>query len=298
MPSKESQRLPSLNARMKARRAQLGLTGAELAERANISASYVSLIESGAKVPDEEVAARLARVLGDDEDLYRGWARAARLGLDKLELLNRLEAIAQTPAYVDLVESGQALPSIASETARDRQQDLAEGLRARLREVASKLATRPASGARPQTAPDPIGVLATEAAVLSVPILPEGTDPIHLEAGFSASGSHLSIDQRLLGAHAGLIFAYEVTATAMKHLRGLASPGDFVILRQGGDVAPDRICAVRTGQGIVLARVLLKDRSLLLLPGEGQPDFETVDLKDAVARESAIAGTQVLLIRR
>ena len=63
-------RLPELNARIRARRSQLGLTGVELAQRSGISPSYVSLIESGAKVPDEDVAADLARVLDDDEDLY------------------------------------------------------------------------------------------------------------------------------------------------------------------------------------------------------------------------------------
>ena len=60
------QRLPSLNARIRMKRSQIGLTGAELAQRADISPSYVSLIERGAKVPDEDVAARLARALRYD----------------------------------------------------------------------------------------------------------------------------------------------------------------------------------------------------------------------------------------
>ena len=80
-------RLPDLHVRMRKRRAQLGLTGAELAQRAGISTSYVSLIENGAKVPEEDVAAGLARALEDDEALYRGWARAMRLGLHDLALL-------------------------------------------------------------------------------------------------------------------------------------------------------------------------------------------------------------------
>src|SRR5262245_862185 len=98
--SKEGQRLPGLHTRIKARRMQLGLTGAQLAEQAGISPSYVSLIEGGAKVPDEDVAARLSRVLADDDDLYRGWARAACLGLDKLGLLNHLDVISQTSSYL------------------------------------------------------------------------------------------------------------------------------------------------------------------------------------------------------
>jgi transcriptional regulator with XRE-family HTH domain len=286
---------------MKTRRGQLGLTGAQVAESAGISASYVSLIESGAKVPDESVAARLAHALSDDEDLYRGWARAARLGLDKLDLLNRLEAIAQTPAYVSLVESGQALPREESEPARRRQQDAAEQLRSRLREVASKLSAhgQPA-GARASAAPDRPGPAATETSVVQIPVLPAGSDPIQLERTSrpSAMRDRLLIDRRLVDPQAGLVFAYEVTLEAMAHLRGWAEPGDVIVFRQGGHATPDRICAVRTNRGIVLGRVLLKDESLLLLPGEGETDFETVDLPDAKALQSAIAGTHVLLIRR
>ena len=48
------------------------------------------------------------------------------------------------------------------------------------------------------------------------------------------------------------LFAYEVTLPAMKHLRGLASPGDRIVFHRGGRVGPDRICAVRTPDGIVL----------------------------------------------
>jgi transcriptional regulator with XRE-family HTH domain len=137
---------------MKARRDRLGINSAELAERAGISASYVSLIEKGAKVPDEEVAASLARALDDDEALYRGWSRASRLGLEKLQLLSRLEAIAQTPAYVSLVESGQPLPKRDPEAPRLRQRDDAVTLRSRLKEVASRLSSRPLSNS-PQKVP-------------------------------------------------------------------------------------------------------------------------------------------------
>jgi hypothetical protein len=51
-------------------------------------------------------------------------------------------------------------------------------------------------------------------------------------------------------------------------------------------------------RGIVLARVLVKDRSLLLLPGEGEADFEAIDVPDAKGVQDAIAGTHVLVIRR
>ena len=96
--------------RMGRRRSQLGLTGADLALRAGISTSYVSLIETGAKVPEEDVAADLARALDDDGALYRAWARAARLGVHDLALLNGSRAIPARRPIGRLVESGEELP--------------------------------------------------------------------------------------------------------------------------------------------------------------------------------------------
>src|SRR5262245_38010133 len=166
-PERQPVRLPELNARIRACRSQLGLTGAELAQRSGISPSYVSLIESGAKVPDDDVAAQLARVLEDDEDLYRAWARAARLGPEKLDLLSRLGAASRTPAYLSLVESGQAVPKLAD---ADETDDLA----LRMREVAGRLTSPPPLASRAEAA-------GASSAVVSVPVLAEGFDPIVLD---------------------------------------------------------------------------------------------------------------------
>lgn len=109
----------------------------------------------------------------------------------------------------------------------------------------------------------------------------------------------LLLDRRLVEGHDPRnLFAYEVPASATGHLRGLAAPGDRVVFRRGGEVKPDRICAVRTGEGIVLARVLVQERSLLLLPGEGETAFESVGVGEGRELSDAVAGTHVLLIRR
>jgi transcriptional regulator with XRE-family HTH domain len=265
------QRLPSLNARIRMKRTQLGLTGAELAQRADISPSYVSLIENGAKVPDEDVAARIARALRDDEDLYRAWARASRLGLHKLNLLNRMEAISRSPSYLGMVERGDTLP-----------EELEEAQLVELRDE-----------------PGPAFVEAGPPEILRIPVLAEGADPGKIAPSPLAIRDRLIVDSRLLIDHdPERLFAYDVTPAAMKHLRGVASPGDRIVFRRGGRVAPDRICAVRTPEGVVLARVLFKGRSLLLLPGEGERDFESVEVDGLKALPGVIAGTHVLLIRR
>ena len=87
------------------------------------------------------------------------------------------------------------------------------------------------------------------------------------------------LDRRLVDGLDAEFFAYKVTAAATKHLRGVAAPGDRVVLRRHGGVTPDRICAIRTERGIVLSRALVKEGSILLLPGEGEVDFESVELR-------------------
>jgi transcriptional regulator with XRE-family HTH domain len=295
------ERLPDLHTRMRRRRSQLGLTGTELARRAGISTSYVSLIETGAKVPEEDVAAGLARALDDDEALYRAWARAARLGTHDLALLNELEAISRTPAYVSLVESGEELPRLEAHPSPAGEGAPAGSLATRLREVASRLGPE-ALAARPRGQHASPSVVANreQPAVVAIPVLAAGTDPAAVDPRRARPAEdQLLLDRRLVDGHdAQQLFAYEVTPAATTHLRGVAAPGDRVVFQRHGTVTPDRICAIRTGRGIVLARALVKEGSLLLLPGEGEVDFESVALPDRGKLSDVVVGTHVLLIRR
>ena len=276
-------RLPDLAARIRVRRTQLGLTGADLAQRAGISASYVSLIENGAKVPDEDVAAQLARSLEDDADLYSTWVRAARLGLQNLDLLNRLEAASRTPAYLSLVESGQELPKLADA-------DATAELSSRIREVATRL-----------TSPSPAEPRTESASVVSIPLLAPGADPARLESPDVAGAvvDRLLLDRRLFDSAAKGLFACDVAERDMKHLRGVAQPGDRIVFeRPGRGPALDRICAVRHPAGLRLSRVLASGRLLLLLPGEGESGFESLELRDDQAAADLVVASHVLLIRR
>ena len=135
--------------------------------------------------------------------------------------------------------------------------------------------------------------------VLRIPVLAVGADPGKLAPSPLAIQDRLLVDRRLVADHAPeRLFAYEVTLPTMKHLRGLASPGDRIVFQRGGRVSPDRICAVRTPDGIVLARVLFKGRSLLLLPGDGERDFASVEVEGLKALPGVIAGSHVLVIQR
>jgi hypothetical protein len=167
----------------------------------------------------------------------------------------------------------------------------------------------PARVERGETLPDahepPIAAAAipfaspVEPEILRVPVLADGADPGKLAPSPLAIQDRLLVDRRLVADHPSeRLFAYEVTLPTMTHLRGLASPGDRIVFQRGGRVSPDRICAVRTPDGIVLARVLVKGRSLFLLPGEGERDFASVEVGGLKALPGVIAGTHVLLIRR
>ena len=63
-------------------------------------------------------------------------------------------------------------------------------------------------------------------------------------------------------------------------------------------VSSDRICAVRHGADLLLSRVLTNGRALLLLPGEGESGFESLEIRDEKALDECIVGSHVLLIRR
>jgi hypothetical protein len=147
-----------------------------------------------------------------------------------------------------------------------------------------------ASRERPSAAP------ASTADHVRVAVLAEGAEPGRPLPSPLAVRERLLLDRHLVGDYgAEQLFAYEVTPAHMKHLRGLAAPGDRIVFRRGGRVGADRVCAVRTPEGIVLSRVLLKGRSLLLLPGDGEP-ASPERLVDK--RPGTVAGTHVLLIRR
>ena len=261
----------------------------------------MSLIENGAKVPEEDVAAELARALDDDEALYRAWARAARLGVHDLALLNELEAISRTPAYVSLVESGEELPRLEAPRGRGPMRGVPESdLATRLREVASRLGPEALAARRPRRPSGPgVGAESPLPAVVAVPVLAAGPTRPRSNASRGPVEDRLLLDRRLLEGHdAQQLFAYEVTPGATKHLRGVAAPGDRIVFQRQGAVTPDRICAIRTGKGIVLARALVQEGALLLLPGEGEVDFESVGLREPGKLSDVVVGTHVLLIRR
>ena len=82
----------SIPQRIADRRKRRKLAGYQLAKKAGISPSYLSLIERGHKLPSVEVAVRIARALGDREELYRAWVETADVE-DEQDLDRRIDSL-------------------------------------------------------------------------------------------------------------------------------------------------------------------------------------------------------------
>ncbi len=134
--------------------------------------------------------------------------------------------------------------------------------------------------------------------IITVPVLADGADPGTHAPSPMAIRDRLVLDRRLVEDYGPeRLFAYDVSARDLDFLRGVASPGDRIVFRRGGPVTPDRICAVRTRSGIVLARVEFAGHSVVLLPGEGVRAVPPLELENVEGQRGVIAGTHVLLIR-
>jgi transcriptional regulator with XRE-family HTH domain len=300
-PSKpDSRSTAAMLERIRNRRTALGLSGVELAQRAQISPSYVSLIERGFKIPNEDAAARLARALEDDEDLYRAWARAERYGLDKLDQMQRLDDLTSDAQTTRILASGRDLPRVAP--AAPRAAAAAPAQRMRSQEPRAPSFSAPEEELEPTIAELDYAAEAEEAAadgVVEVPVLPAGTDPRRMLDATAHPPLHL--DARLIasGDVAGL-FAYELDRAAAARLGDIASEGDYVVLtRRVRRLASDRFYAVRgEDEGIRLGRVLFKTNSLLLLPAAGGTDIEVVPLREGETWRERVLGAVVLTLKR
>lgn len=82
------------------RRGEMGLSVTALAEAVGVSQAYVSLIETGARRPSEEVAAALARELQIPPDALRAWVRVFNPSDKGEQLRAELEVADHLPEHL------------------------------------------------------------------------------------------------------------------------------------------------------------------------------------------------------
>ncbi|MFE0892068.1 helix-turn-helix domain-containing protein [Streptomyces rochei] len=96
MGSERQERMKALGARLRGLRAEAGLTGAVLAQRAGVGQPTVSKVENGRMMPSVEVMRRLSRALGLDESTDR-------------ELRDLLDAVEAAPDAAEASSDDEAL---------------------------------------------------------------------------------------------------------------------------------------------------------------------------------------------
>jgi transcriptional regulator with XRE-family HTH domain len=251
----------------------------ELARRSGVSASYVSLIEHGEKIPSEEVAVRLARALEDDEDLYRVWSVLARMDERTREAFYRLRL-----ADGDFAErsAGQLAAAAASSPAR------------------APLSTRPpAIDPAPQ---DASSNTASDSAfddslnhTVAIPVLLPGAAPTPYEVAPEEIESFLAFDARTLCRNrADTLIGVRVDERSGRHVRSWLRPDDLVLVdrKPGGLDASLLHAFTLPEEGITFSKASLTEDALFLLadPLENAPP-QVFPLREGGGLESLFFGT-------
>jgi transcriptional regulator with XRE-family HTH domain len=266
--------------RIRQMRLKRGMSVEELARetgrtgtREPISASYIYLIESGKKIPEEDNALKLARALGDDERLYKEWVNAnkAEKQQDALEAAARYEALAKgANVEVKVADTDHIVFGSLPRPGEFRKTPSGSRLR---RDVEEERYLPP------------------------VPVYAEGTDPAAAGAE-ELSTVNLKCGVLPLNERIADPFAYRLSPDGVARVRGTLQEGDTVIItRDPGPIVAEEIYAVRHEGTIVLSRVLDRGSALLLLSDEGPDKIEMISVPRQGGIRSLLVGRVVAAIR-
>jgi transcriptional regulator with XRE-family HTH domain len=265
-------------ARIRQRRLARGLSFRKLAALAGLaSPGFVFHIENGTKTPSEETAARLAAALGDDEQLFRAWARCRHRG-DLTTVLEAAALLGSTDrADVAGQNPGVTLEPLPATTAVSLQ------------------GQEPAPFAWGD-APSPTG--SSDRARLKVPVLDSGLDP--------GSGLHpacrvlgyLRIDVSDLPDPTTWVrpIAYRIAERDHRRVPELETGSLALVTRATGPPRPAEVCAVRNRGAVMLSRVLWNGRALVLLPAPDQNDFDVIATPERETLRSLLVGVVVRVL--
>ncbi len=243
----------------------------ELARRSGVSPSYVSLIEHGEKIPSEDVAVRIARVLGEREDIYRVWAATARMDEATRQAVWRLRGVDP-----DLQRISRGGDEVDTEVAREGGASAAEAAVA-VGEYLFPEGHRPPG--RPRIADRYEFQVAyrleddERAPTLRIPLLVPGSSPAADPPPSEEVEALVALDARILdrSSATGLV-ALRVDETNGREVATWLRPRDLVVLeRRPHTFDPALIHAFRLPEGLRLARASVARDTLLLLPDPSLP---------------------------
>ncbi len=234
----------------------------ELARRSGVSPSYVSLIEHGEKIPSEDVAVRIARVLGEREDIYRVWAATARMDEATRQAVWRLRG-----ADPDLQRLSRGSEEVDSDVLTETGADPLGG-----HDYAFPEGHRPPG--RPRIADRYEFQVAYKledderAPTLRIPLLVPGSLPDADPPPQEEVEALVALDARILdrSSAAGLV-ALRIDETNGRDVVSWLRPRDLVVLeRRPASFDPSLVHAFRLPEGLRLARAAYASGLLFLLP--------------------------------
>jgi hypothetical protein len=228
------------------------------------SAPHLYNIETGRKLPSEALAARIARALGENPDVFRAWIRAAAR--------SDWRTTREATLFVDgFMRGGGA--------------DRGPSLRLRRFEPAE----RERSPSVALRAVEPIRKGPTR---ILVPILAPGGEP------GSSSRVTLRLDPSEFDGIVSLErpFAYPLGPGLHPRASALPEAGHAILSRDPG-WPPDHnaIYAVRAGEGVTLAPVLWNGTGLLIAPRAGGSDFVLEPCDGERAGRALLRGRVILI---
>ena len=272
--------------RIRRKRQMLDWSLEELARRAGLkSRSYVHHIENGDRVPSEEVAVRLARALGEDVEVFRAWARVRGGG--------RTE-------WPEAVDSARMLSDVRYLRALEDPRHEVMHVSALARPVGFE-AERPLPARKVALG----GAFHDHDVDLSIPLIAEGAypgtgdQPRNVEGRLTLRPDLARTAPEVLRRIAALRgpFAYLLTPENTRRCRGLLPPGFYAVAtRDVLPLEPWEAYVVRLRGDVQLGYVRWDGERLLLLPTEGESDFEVRDAPDEEALLALVVGKIALLV--
>jgi transcriptional regulator with XRE-family HTH domain len=275
-----------------------GWTVRDLAERAAISPSYVSLIENGHKIPDASTIERIGRALGIDQKLLNAWVTVRGRSADTGEAI---EAARELVEQLGLSGGGTGEEG---EWQLDQRSDAAMPM-AMPSLMASAAPAGPGSAGYPELRmreelraelPD------ADRYVIGIPVVEEGTEPVPGEAPAS-DRRPLWIDRRSLPERDELrgAWAWRLSSKGIERVRGIYRRGDMVVISplvwSPDNLDPHMVFAVREKSRVVLSRLAWTGREVVLLPGRGAPPL-VIEARDERGLADVIAGRVILAVQR
>lgn len=268
-----------LHRRIRTRRIRLSLTGTRLAELSHCSPSFISLIESGRKVPSVELAERIAKALQDDPKLYAIWASIYRIPKRiRPELSDALfapwddgDGVARSSTLPPaMVPRGPGRPPLDDQEAAQVSASLD-----------SDMLLEP----------------------LRIPHLAGGPIPSDDPPPRNVIASLVSIDARLVGRSSSVgLVALQLDELSARLASVTFRTGDLVIVdRQptSGPFSAQHVYVWNRPEGLILCRAATVDLDVVVLLPEGTSSrVMREDLADPASRTERLYGTVIWTARR